>query len=68
MLWLGGGAAGTTYTVTLTVGTQAGRVLSRAVLLPVRALGAPAASGVLQTETGAAVQDSAGNALAIKGS
>ncbi len=68
VLWLGGGLAGTTYTVTLTIGTQAGRVLSRAVLLPVQALsGALSQPGILQTESGAAVQDGMGRPLLTKG-
>ncbi|HEY0206470.1 MAG TPA: hypothetical protein VGC15_20245 [Acetobacteraceae bacterium] len=68
VLWLGGGQAGVTYAVTLTIGTQAGRTLSRAVLLPVQALsGGTSVSGVLQTETGAPVQDSAGNTITVGG-
>ncbi len=66
VLWLGGGQAGVTYAVTLTIGTQAGRVLSRAVLLPVRALSGPAAlSNVLLTEAGAPVLDGAGNSISV---
>ncbi len=68
VLWLGGGRVGTTYAVTLTIGTLAGRTLSRAVLLPVEALaGATSAPGVLQTETGAAVLDGAGSTIIVEG-
>ena len=38
VLWLGGGQPGTTYTVTLTIGTQAGRTIARSVALPVATL------------------------------
>lgn len=66
VLWLGGGQAGTTYSVTLTIGTQAGRVLSRAVLLPVVALsGTAPAAGVLLTEAGAPVQDASGQPILV---
>lgn len=66
VLWLGGGQAGTTYAVTLTIGTQAGRVLSRAVLLPVQALaGEVSVPGALQTEAGAPVQDGAGHPIIV---
>ena len=68
VLWLGGGQAGVTYSVTLTIGTQAGRMLSRAVLLPVRALsGTPSVSGVLLTESGSPVLDGAGNSISVEG-
>jgi len=72
VLWLAGGRAGTTYSVTLTIGTQAGRTLSRSVLLPVLALASvdgsgsgPANPGSLQTETGAELVDEAGNPLLL---
>lgn len=56
VLWLGGGQAGVVYTVTLAIGTQAGRTLSRSVLLPVLALAQPPVSpGSLQTESGASL-------------
>jgi hypothetical protein len=41
VLWLGGGQAGTVYTITLSIGTQAGRNLARSVLLPVAQLALP---------------------------
>lgn len=46
VLWLGGGVAGTIYSVTITLGTQAGRVLSRTVLLPVLALSTGSGGGL----------------------
>lgn len=66
VLWLAGGQAGTIYSVTLTIGTQAGRTLSRSVLLPVLALtSTPLASGTLQTETGSELVDEFGNPLLL---
>ena len=62
VLWLQGGQDGTTYTVTLTLGTQAGRSLTRSVLLPVIAMSAQATT-VLTTETGSPLTDDSGNAL-----
>ncbi len=68
VLWLQGGQVGTTYTVTLTLGTQAGRTLSRSVLLPVVALAAQDGnSNLLVTETGAVLLDDSGNALELGG-
>ena len=64
VLWLQGGVAGVTYTVTLTIGTQAGRTLSRSVLLPVVALaGSAVPSSALVTDGGDALTDGQGNAL-----
>ena len=66
VLWLQGGQAGTTYTVTLVVGTQAGRQLSRSVLLPVTALAAAAVlPNTLTTDSGSALTDGFGNALVL---
>ena len=66
ILWLQGGQAGRTYLVTLTIGTQAGRILSRSVLLPVLAFAsAPSTPNVLQTDTGDALTDGNGNALLL---
>ena len=66
VLWLGGGRAGVTYAVTLTLGTRAGRTLARTVLLPVLALTAPVAGAeALQTETGDPVQDNTGQPLTL---
>ena len=67
VLWLAGGQAGTTYSVTLTIGTQAGRTLSRSVLLPVVGLAlAPAGSGAIETETGDELVDEFGNPLLLE--
>lgn len=73
VLWLQGGVAGTTYTVTLSLGTQAGRVLARSVLLPVVSLSSPvgAVTGpsatALTTDSGDALTDENGNALQVGG-
>lgn len=68
VLWLGGGAAGTTYAVTLTLGTRAGRTLARTVLLPVLRLTATGTGAdPLHTETGAPVTDGAGQPLTVGG-
>jgi hypothetical protein len=42
ILWLAAGIAGTTYAVTVVVGTNSGRVFSRTVSLPVESLSTPA--------------------------
>ena len=66
VLWLAGGQVGTTYSVTLTIGTQGGRTLSRSVLLPVLALtSAPSVVGALQTETGSELLDGFGDPLLL---
>src|SRR4051812_45904204 len=66
VLWLEGGRSGTTYTVTITLGTDAGRTLSRSILLPVIALASQANGGVsLTTESGAPLVDSDGNPLEL---
>ena len=64
VLWLSSGQPGTTYTVTLTIGTQAGRTIARSVLLPVATLAiVPVVTSPLQTETGAPLVDSSGNPI-----
>ena len=64
MLWLSGGQPGTVYTVTLTIGTQAGRTVARSVLLPVATLAAlPATAATILTGTGAALTDQNGNPI-----
>ncbi len=64
ILWLSGGQSGTIYTVTLTIGTAAGRTLSRSVLLPVAALSQPpAVPGTLTTNTGATISDQNDNPI-----
>jgi len=67
-MWLSGGQAGTTYRVQVTVTTASGRVLGRAVALPVLALAeAQAASLTLQTGGGATVTDENGNPILLGG-
>lgn len=64
VLWLSAGQPGTTYNVTLTIGTQAGRIVARSVLLPVATLAiSPATSAPPQTETGSALTDSNGSPI-----
>ena len=64
VLWLSAGQPGTTYTVTLSIGTQAGRTIARSVLLPVVTLAIrPVAAAPLQTETGSTLTDSNGNPI-----
>lgn len=66
VLWLVGGQAGTTYTVTLRVGTQAGRMLSRSVRLPVLALSVPPSTrDTLLTEEGRPLTDQFGHPLQV---
>jgi hypothetical protein len=64
VLWLGGGQPGTTYTVTLAIGTQAGRTIARSVLLPVATLASPPpAVDALLTSSGAPLVDQNGNPI-----
>ncbi len=64
VLWLSAGQPGTTYTVTLTIGTQAGRTIARSVLLPVATLAIqPGVMAPLVTETGSTLTDSNGNPI-----
>ena len=65
VLWLGGGQGGTTYTVTLTIGTQAGRTLSRSVLLPVQLLSVAGAVDGLVSDGGTALLTDSGQPLDI---
>jgi hypothetical protein len=64
VLWLSGGQANTTYTVTLSIGTQAGRTIARSALLPVATLAiAPASTGSIVTDSGAPLVDENGNPI-----
>lgn len=66
VLWLVGGQAGITYTVTLRIGTQAGRMLSRSVRLPVLALSVPPSTReVLLTDDGQPLTDHLGQPLKV---
>ena len=68
VVWLSGGQAGTTYRLQLTVTTTSGRVLGRAVALPVLALAAQQPpSGALQATGGAVITDENGNPILIGG-
>ena len=68
VVWLMGGQAGTTYTVTLTIGTQAGRVLARSVLLLVAGLATqPAGASPILTEGGAPIVDADGTPILAAG-
>ena len=79
VLWLGGGAAGTIYSITIVIGTQAGRTLARSVLLPVLALstatglvgigtgGTCGGTGALTDDSGGLLVDEAGNPLFLEG-
>ena len=64
VLWFSGGQSGTTYTVTLMIGTQAGRTISRSVLLPVAALSTMAIPpDSLLTSSGTPLVDQNGNPI-----
>jgi len=64
VLWLAGGQALTTYTVTITVSTLGGRTLVRSVALPVIALSSvPAPVNALETPTGQALTDPTGTPI-----
>jgi hypothetical protein len=64
ILWLAGGIAGTTYAVTVVVGTNSGRVFSRTVSLPVEALSTPTVpANDITDQTGAPLTDQTGAAL-----
>jgi hypothetical protein len=64
ILWLSQGFPGTTYAVTITIGTQSGRTIGRTVALPVLALATqtvPAAA--ITDQTGAPITDQNDNPL-----
>ena len=68
VVWLSGGQAGTTYRLQVSVTTTSGRVLGRAVALPVLALAAQQVpSGALLANGGAVITDQAGNPILIGG-
>jgi hypothetical protein len=76
VMWFSNGLAGTTYVVQVTLGTAAGRVIGRAVLLPVQSLAtAPAqpatpgasAAAALSTQAGVVVTDQNGNPILVAG-
>jgi hypothetical protein len=58
ILWLASGVAGTTYAVTVAIGTNSGRIFSRTISLPVEALATPTgSSNVITDQTGAPITD-----------
>jgi hypothetical protein len=64
ILWLSAGFAGTVYIVTITVGTNAGRSLSRTVMLPVQALATPPVpAAAITDQTGAPITDQTGQPI-----
>lgn len=66
-LWLSGGQSGTTYAVTLAIGTVAGRSFQRTAYLSVLDLSADPPLGTeLVTETGEPILDQAGNPIFIE--
>jgi hypothetical protein len=61
ILWLTGGFAGTIYEVTVTIGTNSGRVIGRTINLPVVALATPPVPpSALTDQTGAPITDQTG--------
>jgi hypothetical protein len=65
VFWLSGGQTGTTYTINVSIRTSGGRILVRAVQLPVLALSAPQTASGLTTEAGTPVIDQNGNPLTL---
>ena len=64
VFWLTNGQSGTTYTVTIIVGTTSGRTIQRSVLVPVLYLSVPSSPlNALETDTGAVVTDQNGNPI-----
>ena len=75
-VWFSNGVAGTTYVVQLTLGTATGRVIGRAVLLPVQALATATAQAAtpgaglqsaLTTDAGVVVTDQNGAPILVTG-
>ncbi len=66
VLWLSGGQALTTYTVTITMTTAGGRALARSIGLPVVALAStPASTAALTTPSGQALTDPTGTPITL---
>jgi hypothetical protein len=67
VLWISGGQIGTTYVVTVTIGTVGGRTIARAIQLPVISLTdiSTGLTGGLTTELGAVLTDQNGNPLTL---
>jgi hypothetical protein len=67
ILWLSAGQSGTTYGVTLAIGTLAGRSFQRTVMLPCLSLSTePPVGTELVTNTGATIVDQSGNPIFIE--
>lgn len=66
VMWFQGGIAGTSYNVTVMIGTETGRTISRTIVLPTVALASQAASNLpLMTEGGTILVDSDGNPIML---
>lgn len=66
IVWLASGTPGTTYAVTITAGTNSGRVIARTVMLPVMALAMPALPPqALLDQTGAPLTDQNGDPITV---
>lgn len=64
ILWLTGGQSGTTYAVTVVMGTNSGRQISRTIALPVLSLATPVAFGLdLTDQAGSPITDQAGSPI-----
>ena len=64
ILWLTGGFAGTTYTVTITLGTNSGRIIARTVSLPVMTLAVqPVPPNAITDQTGAPITTQTGSPI-----
>ncbi|OYV37434.1 MAG: hypothetical protein B7Z80_12830 [Rhodospirillales bacterium 20-64-7] len=64
VMWLTGGQAGVTYTVTVVITTAGGRTLARSIALPVVALATvPAPAAALMTPAGQPLTDPTGSPL-----
>jgi hypothetical protein len=76
VMWFSGGVAGTTYVVQATIGTSSGRVIGRAILMPVQPLASPpapaptpgaSAASALETDAGVVVTDQNGAPILVTG-
>jgi hypothetical protein len=60
IMWFAAGFAGTTYAVTVTIGTNSGRIIGRTVNLPVLSLATPPVPpDAITDQTGAPIMDQA---------
>lgn len=64
IIWLSAGFSGTTYAVTITVGTNSGRIIARTVYLPVLTLASlPPPANAITDQTGAPLMTQTGSDL-----